>query len=185
MIDYPVMHGTDNTYYMSHLPDGSDNRYGSLFIDFRNLRGLQDPNTIVYGHHMKNGAMFKALSWYSEQAFYEAHPYMLMITPNMVYVLQIFAGRVADESDRSSDIALGDSQAILDYAQNAVNQSKFKTAVEVQPMDRLVTLSTCAYNTWDSRFLLTGRLLPCGDENITVVFSPYAEALDDSGGAWG
>lgn len=185
MIDYPVMHGTDNSYYMSHLPNGADNRYGSLFIDFRNLRKLQDPNTLIYGHHMKNGAMFKALSWYSEQAFYEAHPYMLLITPDMVYVLQIFAGRVVDESDRSADIALGDPQALLDYAKTAAAQSKFKASVTVQPTDRLVTLSTCAYDTWDSRYLLTGRLLPCGSENITVVFSPYAEALDDSGGAWG
>lgn len=36
IINYPVVRGTDNEYYLNHMVDGTVNRNGSLFMDFRN-----------------------------------------------------------------------------------------------------------------------------------------------------
>ena len=33
VIDYPVCHGEDNEYYLTHLADGTYNRNGCLFVD--------------------------------------------------------------------------------------------------------------------------------------------------------
>ena len=34
-LDYPVMLGKDNQFYLNHLPDGRKSALGSLFLDYR------------------------------------------------------------------------------------------------------------------------------------------------------
>ena len=55
-ISYPVVQGTDNAYYLHHLFTGEYNGSGSIFADWHNQPDFADPNTIVYGHNMKNGS---------------------------------------------------------------------------------------------------------------------------------
>lgn len=73
VVSYPVVQGQDNSYYLSHLADGSENRNGCLFMDCGNRSGLSDENTLIYGHHMASGKMFACLVSYAEQEYYEAH----------------------------------------------------------------------------------------------------------------
>ena len=67
VLNYPVVQGNDNSYYLSHLFDGSDNAGGCLFLDSRNNSDFTDDNTIIYGHNMKNGTMFASINQYQEQ----------------------------------------------------------------------------------------------------------------------
>lgn len=91
-IDYPVMHTDNNEYYLSHLYSGEENRYGALFVDCRNTRLFTDPNTLIYGHNMKNDAMFGSLMGYKEQAYYEEHPTMTLYTPDGDYTIELLSG---------------------------------------------------------------------------------------------
>ena len=98
-INYPVVQGTDNEEYLDRLFDGSHNRLGSVFIDYRNSPDFTDRNTILYGHHAKDGLMFTPIIHYKEQAYYESHPSCLILTPEENYVVTFFAGYVADLND--------------------------------------------------------------------------------------
>ena len=72
-INLPVVQGSDNDYYLKHMLDGYPNSNGTLFVDYRN-NFLQDDITIIYGHKMKNGAMFGHLDYYDRYSYYRNHP---------------------------------------------------------------------------------------------------------------
>ena len=60
-ISYPVVHGEDNDFYLHRTFEKKDNFAGSIFVEYRNSGDFSDPNTIVYGHNMKNQSMFGKL----------------------------------------------------------------------------------------------------------------------------
>ncbi|MBQ7887827.1 MAG: class B sortase, partial [Clostridia bacterium] len=91
-IDYPVVQDEGNDFYLSHLFNGDRNAAGTLFADYRNQPGLLDPNTILYGHHMRNDSMFGTLTDYEDQEYYEANPYMLVYSEDEIALLEIIAG---------------------------------------------------------------------------------------------
>ena len=141
-IDYPVVHGEDNDYYLHRLFNGEHNACGTLFIDYRNLGDFQDPNTLLYGHHMRNGSMFKAITYYADQAYFDSHPFMLIVTPEKRYLLELFAGYTTSKRDHCYDIAISDESDMAAFVEEARAKSNFLSAVEVRPGDHLVTLST-------------------------------------------
>ena len=60
-VNYPIVQGEDNSYYLKHLFSGEWNGSGCIFLDFRNDASFADRHSIIYGHHMKNGTMFTDL----------------------------------------------------------------------------------------------------------------------------
>ncbi len=159
-IDYPVVRGDDNRDYLDKLFDGTPNACGTLFVDARNLADFGDPNTLIYGHHMRDGSMFKSITFYGEQAYYEAHPYMLILTPTESLLVELFAGYVARADDSCYDIAIGDPEDLARFAQAAKEKSAFAADCVIEAGDRLVTLSTCAYSFAGARFVAVGKLVP-------------------------
>lgn len=55
-IDYPIMKGNDNEFYLTRDFNKEYLTSGSIFMDYRN-EGFQDRNTVIYGHHMRDGSM--------------------------------------------------------------------------------------------------------------------------------
>lgn len=51
-INYPIVQGEDNRYYLKHLFSGEWNGSGCIFLDFRNDASFADRHSIIYGHHM-------------------------------------------------------------------------------------------------------------------------------------
>ena len=68
-ISYPIVQGKDNSYYLNHTFQREKNKNGCLFVDVKCERALIDLQTIIYGHHMKNDAMFGALDQYKEYRY--------------------------------------------------------------------------------------------------------------------
>ena len=61
-IDYPVVQGEDNEFYLTHAYDRTEHAGGSIMMNCDNGPAFSDLNTILYGHNMKNGTMFGRLS---------------------------------------------------------------------------------------------------------------------------
>lgn len=159
-IDYPVVHGADNAYWLHRLFDGSRNAAGTLFIDYRNLDGFQDPNTLIYGHHMRNDSMFGTLDHYTQSGYFDAHPWMLTIGRDEICLVEIIAGYTTSKRDHCYDIAISDENDQRAFIEEAKAKSDFESPIQPEPGDRLITLSTCAYAFENARYILIGRLVP-------------------------
>lgn len=157
-IDYPVVQCANNDYYLDHLFNGKKNASGTLFIDYRNLPGFADPNTLVYGHHMRNQGMFGQLDEYAAQAFFEGHPYMLLLSSEGVRLVEIFAAYTTSSADHCYDIAISDDADMQAFIDTALKKSNIDTGVQVALSDHLITMSTCAYSFDNARFIAIGRI---------------------------
>ena len=157
-INYPVVQGEDNSQYLDRLFDGRKNAAGSIFMDYRSQRDLSDRNTVFYGHRMNNGSMFYQITEYKDQAFYEAHPVCLVMTPEGNYKLKFFAGYITDMNSQAWKLEFGSEEEYALWLENAVGQSTFTSGITPTPRDRVVTFSTCTYEYSDARFVLVGIL---------------------------
>ena len=162
-IDYPVVQGTDNAYYLDHLFSGEPNAAGTLFLDCRNLPDFGDPNTLIYGHHMRNGSMFKAVEAYHDPGVFEARPYLLVCSESALYLLEIFAGYITTSDDPCYEIAISDEADKAAFVDRALRRSEFDAGLTIGALDSFVTLSTCAYRFENARYLAIGRLRLIGD----------------------
>lgn len=160
VIDYPVLRADDNDYYLNHLYTGESNRMGSLFADYRNSGLFTDRNTVIYGHNMKNGAMFGSLSEYKSQDYYDALPAMTLYTPEGDYTIELFAGTVEDGDYEFVQFDFESDDAFMEYVDAFRSRSTFTSDVVVEPTDRIVTLCTCSYERSNARYVVMGRLVP-------------------------
>ena len=140
-INYPVVQGEDNDYYLKHLFNGEWNGSGCIFLDSRNDASFADRHSIIYGHHRKNGTMFTGLDKYKKQEFFDDHPVALLITPEKSDKVEFFAGYVAAPQDDAWEIGFTDAEFEV-WLRKAVNRSCFSGEITPDVSDRILTLST-------------------------------------------
>lgn len=157
VINYPVVQGNDNSYYLTHLADGSENRNGCLFIDCDNAADLSDENTIIYGHHMQSGAMFASLVKYADQAYYEAHPYMFLDMGDEQYLVEVFAGYDAAVDDDAYCRTFACEEDFAAWLEKRQSKSDFQSNIKPGIDDCIITLSTCSYRLENGRYIVHGR----------------------------
>ena len=90
-IDYPIVQGEDNDYYLHRDLDGNYLYDGCIFIDAMVKNPFHDFNTVIYGHRMRSGAMFHDLSKYSDKEFFDKHPTIIIETEDQSYDLHVIA----------------------------------------------------------------------------------------------
>ena len=155
-LNYPVVQADDNDYYLYRLLDGSYNKNGTLFVDAACKADFSGRNTIIHGHHMRSGAMFGHLVEYKKQAFYDAHPYVYLMTPEQPSRVDLFAGVVVDY-----DAEIYQSNLSQSYLSWCMSHSRFTSDMAVpSDTDRILTLSTCSYEYDNARFVVLGVLTP-------------------------
>ena len=159
VINYPVVQGADNDYYLKHLFNGKYNSSGCIFLDCGAEGDFTSMNSVLHGHHMKNGSMFAGICKYKEQSYFDEHPTAMLLTPEGNYLVKFFAGYVCKTTNDAwnSSFAEEDHQTWLD---ERVRQSCFDSDVIPTTEDRVLTLSTCSYEFKDARFVLHGILVP-------------------------
>ena len=82
VLEYPVVRGGDNSYYLNHTVQKTYNIAGSIFLDYRNERDFSDSKNIIYGHNMKDGSMFHVLRNYQDIDFFQKHTDMEVYLPD-------------------------------------------------------------------------------------------------------
>lgn len=157
-IDYPIMQTTDNEYYLSHLYDGTSNSNGSIFMDYRNTGMFTDDNTVIYGHHMKNGTMFNPLMEYKAQDFYEAHPTMMIYTEEGDYLVELICGTIENGDYEFVKFSFDDFDDMNGYVDELKKRSTFESSVNLLPGDKLVSMCTCTYERQNARYMLLGKI---------------------------
>ena len=158
-LNYPLMQGADNYFYLSHLPDGTKHRSGSIFIDYRNNADFSDKSTLVYGHASKTGDMFGILKNYRKQSFYEENPVIYIYTPDRDYALVLVAGYLIDSGKETPPQEFKDDAGFQAHISSIKQRSLFVSDVDVSIDDRIVSLCTCAYDYPNARLVIVGKLV--------------------------
>lgn len=155
-INYPIVQGEDNDYYLHRTFQRTDNFAGSIFMDYMNKSNFGQRNTIVYGHNMKNGSMFGSLKNYRDQEVYKKSPYFWIYTPTRIYKYEIFACAEVDKFGQDYQITFRDKEDFREFIYRAQDQALYDTGVDVDYTDTVVTLSTCTGNE-ATRFIVQGK----------------------------
>ncbi len=155
-INYPIAQGTDNSYYLDHMYNGAANACGAIFMDYLNQNDFTDHNSILYGHHMKNGSMFAGLAGYAQQDYYDAHPALWIITPGEAHRVNLFAGFVTDAESDVWQVSFANDDDFQKWLDSVCRKSYFKSDIVPTVNDHIVTLATCSYETATSRFVVMG-----------------------------
>lgn len=157
-IDYPVVIGETDMEYVNKDVYGDFALSGSIFLDSDNARDLSDAYTLVYGHHMDNGAMFGDVVEFVNTDYFESHQTGTLYLPDATYTIEIFACVQVDAFDSMIYDPLaqdGDVSELLHYVDEIAVQSRY---IGVQPTDKVIGLSTCAEAETNGRVVIFGRL---------------------------
>ena len=145
IINYPVVLGQDNAYYVSHSWEGEESENGAIFLDFQNQGDFSQPHNILYGHCMKDGSMFQSLGkWEGPEFFSTKDRTVLLYLPEETRVYEIFAVERVNALDSrvyKTDYTPGeDWEAALG---ETLRKSQHKTDAELTAQSEILTLSTC------------------------------------------
>ena len=156
-ISYPIVQGDDNSTYLKKTFSANENTLGAIFLNVDNQADFSDRNSIIYGHRMKDGSMFRHLQDYEEKSFWEANPYFYIYTPDgREITYHIYSvGVVEDTSDTYLTVFHTDEeyQTFLTMTKEV---AAYDTGVEVTTEDTIVTLSTCTSASDNHRFVVRG-----------------------------
>ena len=150
-INYPLMQGEDNTFYLEHTWEGNKNPYGSIFLESRNSPDMTDFNTIIYGHNMLNGSMFGGLSSFGYQWFFNWNKYVYILTDAGVHRYEIFSSYAAEVDSATYGLSFYQWETRENFISMALENSQIKSDVVPEPTDRIITLSTCTGVGYESR----------------------------------
>lgn len=142
-IDYPVVQGIDNIFYLNHTFYGSENSCGCIFADY-STDAFVDDNVVLYGHNMKDGSMFSELKKYTVPGFYEGHKEILFLAKGKEYRYIIFSCQICRENDLQAycgNFVSGIDK--LNYLAAMERNSLYLTGIRPVVGERLLTLSTC------------------------------------------
>lgn len=164
VINYPVVQGTDNDTYLHTRFDKQWSGGGTLFVDCRMEKDFKGFNSIIYGHHMKDGSMFRSIRGYTkEDGYYDKHKTLELATPHGNYHLVVFSAfitKATDEDTYKMTYDEAEKQAYIDRAWERSELPLTRDSVDVTKNDRLVTLSTCAYDYEEARYIVMCKMVP-------------------------
>ena len=164
-INYPVLQGTDNEYYMTHNYKKQKSKNGSIFLTKDYDWSIPSSNLLIYGHNLNNGTMFQELLKYEKEEFYKEHP-IIRFTTNKedaeYEIISVFKSRVYYETEKNVFryyfFVNANSEAEYDeFIKNAKKASLYDIDKTAKFGDQLITLSTCSYHVEDGRFAVVGR----------------------------
>lgn len=160
-VDYPILqHPTQTDYYLERNLDHSAGLPGCIYTQNMNAKDFSDANTVVYGHNMKNGTMFKGLHKFSEDEFFDTNRYFYIYTPEKTLVYEIYAAiqftneHIMYKYDFDTEGAVAKYRADLAKCYGNVRE-------DMQALEdgNLVTLATCIGGKPNNRWLVVGVFL--------------------------
>lgn len=164
-VNYPVVHTpSDPEYYLRRAFDGSYSISGTPFLG--EGCDVNSTNVLIYGHRMNNDTMFTALLDYTDKAFWEEHREIQFDTTEKLQTYEVVSAfyiSINFEEEANpfhwysycGDISGADYQY---YINEIKARAYYDTGIEISEGDKLITLTTCAYNDEEQRFVVVAKL---------------------------
>lgn len=157
VINYPIVQGKDNQEYLHKTFSKNENGLGAIFLNVDNDSNFNDKHSVIYGHRMKDGSMFRHLQDYEEMSFWKKNPHFYIYMPNgRVVTYRIYSvGEVLDMSE-AYETDFPDGKAYQEFIDQTKKNALYETGVKVRTADKVVTLSTCTQSSDNHRFVVHG-----------------------------
>ena len=160
-INYPVVQGSDNSYYLNHNYKKKYSVNGAIFLDKDYVWDPPSSNLLIYGHH----TTFKDLLKYENKNFYKKHPTIRLTTnqEDVNYeIIAVFKSKVYYQSEKNVFryyyfINAKNEKEYNDFVANSKKASLYDTGKTANYGEQLLTLSTCSYHTKDGRFVIVAK----------------------------
>lgn len=157
-IDYPVLQGEDNWFYLSRDVYRKTVMAGSIYLDASNAFALTDAYNLLHGHHMDQGRMFGDLDLYKQEQFFNDNTTGSLLTPTCAWRLDVIAYLPVKDTD---DVIFApqrfteDASAVLDYAETQARFLHEDTLAIARETDApLLALATCSPEASDARTII-------------------------------
>lgn len=160
-IEYPVVIGTDNEFYLRHAYNNAESYAGAIFMDYRTKRDWSAQRTIVLGHNMNDidDSMFGSLPKYDKQEFYQKNDgknFIYIYTPEGVRIYEIFAVTLSNFGTEKImfDLSFPNMYSLSDLQKHITKTALYDTGITVDDNDTVLTLYTCTLNNKDDIYRL-------------------------------
>ena len=157
---YPVVHSKDNQEYLGLTFDGVKNTSGAIFLDYLADPDMEDRNTFIFGHNMRNGTMFGSLKKFTQDETLAANdPYVYFYTKDAVRKYEIFSYYFSYVGSDAYQNFAGDD-GYDEYVRKAKENSLFiNDVVDLSVRPNILTLSTCSGTEHVRRLLVHSALI--------------------------
>ncbi|MDZ4992041.1 class B sortase [Clostridium perfringens] len=159
-IDYPIVKGDNNQFYLTRDFNKQYLKTGSIFMDYRN-EGFKDRNVVIYGHNMKDKSMFGSLDKFKDLNYLRKNKYISITTKDeKKFIYEIFGVYVTSEDDTECiSINFNKEEDFCKYIDRILNKSIYNLNVDIKSTDKILTLATCSYEFSNARLVIHAKLI--------------------------
>ena len=158
-INYPIVQGDDNDYYLDHAFTGDYLPIGSVFADYRcNTSITRNYNTVFYAHNITSGAMFHDVTKFFEDEYFN-NTKIVIYTFDGMFVYEPFAIYESHEANNYFKTGFTSFQDFKDFTDKIKGDAEKVKDLEFTKADRIITLSTCTNGAATQRYALHAKLV--------------------------
>ena len=190
-INYPIVQGEDDSYYLKHDFKGSTGwiaTFGAIFLEAENKSDFSDANNIIYGHHLNDGSMFAPIADFSDADTFNANRTIYILTPKGNYRLTTFSLVHCAANDPIAQMTFSDNAERVSYIQDKIDRSVISVSdvPAADNMKRTFALSTCDNLASDGRWVLFAYVsastssAAAGQDLNAIANDEDAAAVDDA-----
>ncbi|GLC82416.1 class B sortase [Lacrimispora brassicae] len=158
-IDYPIVQTDNNETYLDTDFEGKKSVAGAIYLDYESEPDFSGRHNIIYGHHMKNGTMFKDIIKYKDESFFKEHQDIFIYTPEREYHLRPVTALYTDASAIRRKTVFETEESFQAYVEEMTKQGRFLQKPE-EPVKQLWSFVTCSYEFNDARTILYACEVP-------------------------
>lgn len=158
-INYPIVQGEDNDYYLDHAYTGDYLPIGSIFADYRNSKNItKNYNTIFYGHNITSGSMFHDVTKFFKDEYFE-DTYIYIYTVDGIFVYEPFSVYETRYDYNYFKTDFKSAEDFITFTEEIKANSAKEKDMEFTENDRIITLSTCTNGAYYARYALHAKLV--------------------------
>ena len=160
MIDYPIVQGSNNSYYLSRSAEKRSSKSGAIFLDYRAEKDFSNFSSVIYGHNMKAGMMFGGLVKFKDKIYFDEHKAGYLYMPDETYKLQIISVAITQPDSEYYRYAFSsEAEKIAHIEMMKSTALHWKEDEGLSNEDKILLLSTCSYERKNARTVLVVKLI--------------------------
>ena len=145
-VNNPIVHTSDNSYYLNRSFEKKSNQSGTIFMDYRN-KSFDDKNVVLFGHSMLDKTIFGSLSDVFKKDFFntkENNYIQIINTDNEILTYQIFSYYIIEKEEYYITTSFNSDSEFKKFIDTIKKRSYKNFKIDVTTSDKILTLSTCS-----------------------------------------